>query len=174
MDAVRDLAPEKPERERRQNDHKQPVGGELGGVLVRPQHDIAEEVDQEVKDHGDSGRNHQPCENHPGKVALVERPKEFPHRLAKRSTWRRGEGSEALCGRRPNRVVNRSDHAPTSGGTVMANTPPRPSATPMAVFRTSLGTTSSTWAWIRTVVSGIQRKLLPNQNALSAVCCRFP
>src|SRR6266851_4961785 len=75
--------------------------------------------------------------------------------------------------RRPNRVFKRSDHAPTSGGTVMANTPPRPSATPMAVFRTSLGTTSSTWAWIRTVVSGIQRKLLPNQNALSAVCCRF-
>ena len=48
------------------------------------------------------------------------------------------------------------------------------SATPIAVFCMPLGTTSSTWDWMRTVVRGIQRKLLPNQKALSAVCWRFP
>jgi hypothetical protein len=76
--------------------------------------------------------------------------------------------------RRPKRVFSRSDQAPTSGGTVMASTPPRPSATPMAVFCDPFGTTESTCVWIRTVVSGIHRKLLPNQKALRAVCCKFP
>src|SRR5260370_1582126 len=66
--------------------------------------------------------------------------------------------------RRPNRVFRRSDQAPTIGGTVIASRPPRPSATPTAVFCVPFGTTPSIWVWISTVVSGIHRKLLPNQK----------
>ena len=76
--------------------------------------------------------------------------------------------------RRPKRLWMRSDQAPTSGGTVIARNPPTPRATPMPVFcRSFWGTTSSTWDWRRTVVSGIHRKLLPNQKALSAACLRL-
>ena len=44
----------------------------------------------------------------------------------------------------------------------------------MAVFCEPFGTTESIWFWIRTVVRGIQRKLLPNQKALSPACLRLP
>ena len=44
----------------------------------------------------------------------------------------------------------------------------------MAVFCDPFGTTESIWFWIRTVVRGIQRKLLPNQKALSPACRRLP
>ena len=45
----------------------------------------------------------------------------------------------------------------------------------MPVFwRSRWGTTSSIWDWSKTVVSGIQRKLLPNQKALSAAWRRLP
>ncbi len=76
--------------------------------------------------------------------------------------------------RRPKRVFNRSDHAPTSGGTAIARKPPMPMANPIAPFWDPFDTTASTWLWISTVVRGIQRKLLPNQKALRAVWRTFP
>jgi hypothetical protein len=44
----------------------------------------------------------------------------------------------------------------------------------MAAFWDPFGTTASTWPWTRTVVSGIQRKFIPNQKELRAICLRFP
>src|SRR5438270_697643 len=41
--------------------------------------------------------------------------------------------------RRPNRVLRRSDQAPTIGGTVTARMPPIPSAAPKAVLLAALG-----------------------------------
>src|SRR5207245_9862197 len=77
-------------------------------------------------------------------------------------------------GRRPDRVWRRSGRGGTSGGTVIASRPPIPRGTPIAVFCDRFGTTESIWFWIRTVVRGIQRKLLPNQKAPSPACRRLP
>ena len=76
--------------------------------------------------------------------------------------------------RRPKGVFSRSEIAPTIGGIVIAKSPPTLTARPIAVPWLALGTTASIWFWMTTVVSGCQRKKLPNQNALSAVCLRFP
>src|ERR1700693_749543 len=76
--------------------------------------------------------------------------------------------------RRPNGVVRRSERAPMIGGTVIAKRPPRLTARPMAVPWLAFGTTSSIWLWTTTVVSGCQRKKLPNQKALRAAWRRLP
>src|ERR1700694_5068076 len=76
--------------------------------------------------------------------------------------------------RRPNRVFKRSDQYPTRGGTAVDSTPPRPTARPRAEFFSPDGTTDLISVWIKRVVTGIQRKLLPNQKALSAACLRCP
>src|SRR5438309_179285 len=51
----------------------------------------------------------------------------------------RSEPATMIGRRRPKRVFRRSDHAPTMGGTVIARTPPIPSATPKAVLLAALG-----------------------------------
>jgi len=76
VQAVGNKSSEEAKGHRRHHHHEQPYGRERVGLRTT-EDDVPEEVEQVDLDHRDSGRHHEPREDDPREVALVQRTEEF-------------------------------------------------------------------------------------------------